>query len=172
MPSDVNVNMKTLLRIFSFTLGVLLFVFCFAGRIIPVSLDRQAPDLVSAEIKGEVENPGIYTVKYGSALQDLADAAGGFTENAQTDTLSLVEEVQEGTVYVIGTKPVDGEAALISINTASEEQLTLLPGIGPAMAARIIEYRTEHPFQSLEELMEVKGIGEKTFAKLQELICL
>ena len=61
-------------------------------------------------------------------------------------------------------------AEMININTANESQLTTLNGVGPVLAKRIIDYREKHPFQSNEEIMEVKGIGEATFAKIKDYI--
>jgi len=58
-------------------------------------------------------------------------------------------------------------AAKVNINTATVEQLTTLPGVGPKLAARVIEYRQKTPFHSTQELMNVKGIGEKNYAKIQ-----
>jgi competence protein ComEA len=58
-------------------------------------------------------------------------------------------------------------AAKVNINTATVEQLTTLPGIGPKLAARVVEYRQKTPFRSTQELMNVKGIGEKNFAKIE-----
>ena len=58
----------------------------------------------------------------------------------------------------------------ININTANEKELDALPGIGPAIARRIVEYRSSQPFTKMEDIMQVKGIGEKRFAKIKELI--
>jgi competence protein ComEA len=70
-----------------------------------------------------------------------------------------------------GSGAASGEAGLVNVNSASAEQLEALPGIGAAMAARIIEYRQKHgPFKRLDELMNVRGIGEKNFLKLKPLI--
>src|SRR5512143_3307333 len=55
----------------------------------------------------------------------------------------------------------------VNINTATVEQLTTLPGVGPKLAARVIEYRQKSPFRSTRELMNVKGVGEKNFAKIE-----
>lgn len=154
--------------------GILVFSILFGasmlGRVHPMSLDRLAPDTVQAEIKGEVENPGVYTLKYGATIQDLIRAAGGQRPNADLSALSQLEPLENGQVIVVGKTQLDGSSPKVSINTASEEQLTTLPGIGPAMAKRIIEYRKTKPFQTLEQLMEVKGIGEKKFSALQEFI--
>lgn len=135
-----------------------------------MSLDRQAPDTIEAEIKGAVENPGVYTLKYGATIQDLIQAAGGETLAADLSALSLLDSLENGQVIVVGKNNLDGSSPLVSINTATKEELMTLPGIGSSMADRIIEYRTTTPFQSLEQLMEVKGIGEKKFAALSEFI--
>lgn len=58
----------------------------------------------------------------------------------------------------------------VNINTATEQQLTALPGIGPAIAKRIIAYRQDHPFKQIKDIMQVKGIGPKIFEQIKELI--
>ena len=58
----------------------------------------------------------------------------------------------------------------ININTASAAELELLPGIGPSIAARIVDYRQEHPFKERNQIMRVKGVGQKTFAKIKDFL--
>lgn len=142
------------------------------GRIHPVSLDKSAPDTIEVEIKGEVASPGVYTVKNGADVEDLIKTAGGETAAADVSHLSLMEELSPGQVIIVSKKAADGSSLRVSLNTASEEELTKLPGIGPAMAARIIEYRSSTPFAVLEDLKNVKGIGDKTFEKLKEFLAL
>lgn len=158
------------------TIGLALFGALFLGvstsRSTLVSLERQAPDTIEAEIKGEVAAPGLYTVKNGSSVQTLIRQAGGETASADLSALALGEELKPGQIIVVGKKTADGTSAKVSLNTASQEELTTLPGIGPAMAQRIIEYRRQTPFQSIEDLKNVKGIGDKTFEKLKEYLAL
>ncbi len=149
-----------------------LFVFSMLGRITPISLERQAPDTIQAEIKGAVLEPGIYTLKNGATIQDLINEAKGVNEVADLSPLSLQQEVQPGQVIVIGQKKADGSSPLISLNTASKEQLMTLPGVGESTAQKIMDYRKQHSFQTLDELMNVPGIGEKKFEKLKDYLAL
>lgn len=145
------------------------FVWSWFARYQPVSLDLQAPVSIQCEIKGEIQNPGVYTIANGSTVQMLVEEAGGALDQADLSALSLMEVLSNNQVVVI---PQKTEQPKISINTASEDQLCSLPGIGPALAGRIVEYRSATPFSSLEQIMEVKGIGAKMFAKIKEQICL
>ena len=131
-------------------------------------IDRRTPSTKEVEIKGEVNHPGIYTVKWDASIQDVIEQADGLTDLANTDALALNRIVEENEVIVIGKQ----EENYISINTASLEQLQTLPGIGPSLASRIIEYRQERSFQSIEEIKNVKGIGDKLFEKIKEKIVL
>lgn len=149
-----------------------LFGFSMLGRITPMSLERQAPDTIQAEIKGAVLEPGVYTLKNGAQLQDLINAAQGVNEMADLSPFSLQQEVQPGQIIVIGQKKADGTSPCISLNTASKEQLLTLPGVGESTAQKILDYRQNHSFQSLEQLMEVPGIGEKKFEKLKPYLAL
>ena len=159
---------KTLLF---FSVCLILF-FSASNRYLPVSLDRVQPTTKTVEIKGEVNNPGVYTMKWEATIEDLIEEAGGISENGSTDTLSLTKTLEDKDVVVIPQKQIEQDTQLISINSASAEQLETLPGIGPSIAGRIIEYRSTSSFQTLEDIKNVKGIGDKMFEKIKDLICL
>lgn len=156
----------------------------------------QARDLY-VDIKGAVKVPGVYQLSHGSRLIDLIDQAGGFRQDAATQDLNLsllLEdqmmiqvlsqsewEEQEFERALMGQEmdnpvglvsqvdqPVDG---LINLNTADQSQLEELPGIGPAKAKQIIQYRQENgSFSSVYQLLEVSGIGSKTFEGLKDAV--
>ena len=73
-------------------------------------------------------------------------------------------------LFVAASTASATDTAKVNINTATMEQLQELPGVGPVTAQRIMDFREKSPFAAIEELMEVKGIGEKTFAKLKPLV--
>lgn len=157
-------------RILLFFLLFGFFCFVYFDRYQPISLDAIHPTTKTVEIKGAVNRPGIYTVKWEANVQDVIQLAGGLQEMANTDSLSLLENVKDGDVLVIAEE--SKEIQKISINTATVEELDRLPGIGPSIANRIIEYRQKQRFRTLEELKEVKGIGDKLFEKIKEQIVL
>ena len=141
---------------------------------------------IFVDIQGAVEKPGVYQLASGSRVNDLLIKAGGLTGQADRDwvakTLNLAEEVSDGfKIYIpegdeaplrqgsVG-KVAGSSASLvdkISLNTASKSELETLPGIGPAYAQRIIENR---PYQAIEDLLNVSGIGQKKFEKIKEKI--
>ncbi|RKD24667.1 hypothetical protein BEP19_06010 [Ammoniphilus oxalaticus] len=146
---------------------------------------KSAEEIVWIDLKGAVVKQGVYQLAAESRMIDAVQLAGGFAENAEQRVINLAERIQDGQMIYI---PYVGESeaefparvitgagsadrALISINRADEGQLTQLPGIGPARAAAIIAYREEHgPFKRKEDLMEISGIGQKTFEKLRDLV--
>lgn len=158
---------KTILYLFAFFLLGL----AYYGRYQPISLEKMKPVTKQIEVKGEVNNPGIYTIKWDGTVEDCVESAGGLTKDADPDALSFVLQPEPDSVVVIPKINEDGFER-ISINTASLEELDTLPGIGPAIAQRIIDYRSVTPFSSLEQIKEVKGIGDKMFEKIKDLICL
>ncbi len=141
---------------------------------------------------GAVNNPGVYELDMDSRIIDGIDKAGGFREDASRDSLNLAMELQDGSrIYVPTlTEAVDEkndasqtddppqyitapgrtpeDEGRVNINTADEDKLTTLTGIGPSRAKAIIAYREEHGgFKSAEELMNVSGIGKASYDKLK-----
>lgn len=157
-------------RALLFIMGISLICFAYYGRYQPVSLDLVKPSTKQVEVKGEVNNPGIVTLKWEGTAQDAIEKAGGLTETADTQSISLMEQLSPDTVLIIPS--IQETKDLVSINNASLEELDTLPGVGPSIAQRIIEYRKEQPFTSLDDLKNVKGIGDKIFAKMKEQISL
>ena len=125
------------------------FTFTCFNRYTPITLQEAKPTLMQVEIKGAIQNPGIYTLKRNSSISSLIQMSGGLLENSDTSRISFN-----------------------SINSATLEELQTLPGIGPAIAQRIMEYRKSNTFQSLEQIQNVKGIGPAMFNKIKDKICL
>lgn len=124
---------------------------------------------MQVEIKGAIQNPGVYTLKRNSSISSLIQMSGGLSENSDTSRISFNYILQDKDVVVI---PKKQDVKLISINSATLEELQTLPGIGPAIAQRIMEYRKSNTFQSLEQIQNVKGIGPAMFNKIKDKICL
>lgn len=145
--------------------------------------EEKKPSIFKVDIKGAVSRPGVYEVMEGERVIDVIERAGGFLENADSLQVNLSQRVHDEMVIYV---PAQGETipvatfqpassgtnnGKININTASATELQSLPGIGPQKAEAIIHYREENgPFQKVEDLMKVSGIGEKTFEKLKEHI--
>lgn len=139
------------------------------------------PVAIFVHILGEVKRPGLVQLREGDRVIDAVAAAGGYTAEADRAALNLARFVSDGEqlhVYAEGEVPPPSAAngtvsagARININTADSATLELLPRVGPALAARIIQWRDSNGrFRSIEDLMSVSGIGEKTFAGLRDLI--
>jgi len=124
---------------------------------------------ITIVVKGEVVEEKQLVLPVYSKISDALKYVK-LTENADMSSINENIVLKDNDVIVI---PAISEKVKISINTASLEELDLLPGIGPVMAQRIIDYRNTYGlFQKLEDLMNVKGIGQTIFDKLKEFICL
>ncbi len=146
---------------------------------------------VYVHVTGAVVNPGIYELEEGARVASAVREAGGFAEDAEQESCNLARVVSDGEQIRIPTceeaeqeaqqssSPVTtGIAAearassLVNINTATAEELTALPGVGSATAQRIVADReASGPFTTPEDLMRVKGIGEKKYDDVKDLIC-
>jgi len=138
---------------------------------------------IFVHILGEVVRPGLYELRDGARGVDAVAAAGGFTDAADPGALNLARFVADGEqilVPALGAAPPAGAGGggvaadgRVNLNAADVAQLEQLPRIGPAMAERIIAWRDEHgPFRTVEDLLEVSGIGEATLDGLRDLVVL
>lgn len=135
-----------------------------------------SPNIYSISIEGQVVNPGTYTVTRDSTLGYLITLAGGLQENADITCFNsnalLKEDLKS---YYIPSISVDenNKSTKISLNSATQAQLDTLPGIGEVFSKRIIDYRISNgSFKSIDELRNVKGIGDNLFESLKDLVCL
>ncbi|HLF27474.1 MAG TPA: helix-hairpin-helix domain-containing protein [Anaerolineae bacterium] len=152
----------------------------------PTPAETPTPIPVSAilvYVSGAVKHPDVYSLSIGSIVKDAMNAAGGPAVDADLDRINLAAALSDGMQVhfphlgevVPAPGASSGESALpgapIDINTATLEQLDALPGIGPAIAQRIIDYRQANgPFTALDQIKEVKGIGDALFEKIKDLI--
>lgn len=139
-------------------------------------------------VLGAVARPGLYTLPAGSRVVDAVGVAGGMTADAEQAGVNLARPLTDGEQLVVPhvgdpVQPAQGAAGpadtstgavpggKVNLNTATEEQLESLPRVGPAMAAKILAWRTQNGrFTSIEDLMNVSGIGQKTFDGLKDLV--
>jgi competence protein ComEA len=130
-------------------------------------------------IVGEVKIPGMYQLPLGARLVDAVFAAGGLTADADNSSVNLARELSDGeqvVVFKVGEEGSEGGSSpggLVSINRAGDKQLEELPGIGPALAGRIIAWREANGgFKSKNYLLKVSGIGDSILAGFIDLITL
>jgi len=143
------------------------------------------PGPLVVHVAGAVASPGVYHLPAGSRIQDAITAAGGFLPEADQQALNLAAKLKDGQMIralmlseSADTQSTQPESApgvysggVINVNTATAEELETLPKIGPVLAQRIIEYRQANgPFTSLEQLLEVAGIGDEIYAAIKELV--
>jgi len=159
----------------------------------PAPASSSSEDVV-VDVAGKVVRPGLYHLKQGARVADAVSAAGGPRHGVDLTSVNLAARVSDGQQIVIGLpagavpagagagtadsgSPAQGGAggagggAPVNLNTATLEQLETLPGIGPALGQRILDFRTTHgPFSSVDQLNDVSGIGEVKFAGLKGLV--
>lgn len=149
---------------------------------------KSKEQLITVYVSGAVARPGLYELPAGIRAQEAVEAAGGFTEAANQEKVNLAKKLKDGSQVnvpalkgskkvVTGTNTSAGtasigsqqkQAGLVNINTASITELDSLPGVGEVTAQRIVEYRQQHSFTRIEDIMQVKGIGEAKFNKMKD----
>lgn len=152
------------------------------------SNQTQASETIKVHIAGEINKEGVYEVNNGDRLDDLVKRAGGLTKDANSKKINLAMKLEDQMkIYIpsiydfedetsstndnllMSDKP-STEIEKININKASKEELMTLPNIGEKRANAIIEYRENSPFEKIEDIKNVTGIGEKFYQSLKDLI--
>lgn len=164
------------------TVGGVLWIVARAPRGNSVALlPPPTPAPLVVDVAGAVPRPGVYELPGGSRVKDAVEAAGGFLAEADKSTINLAAPLEDGQrleiPFLEGTQPLgapraeEAQPELIDINTADVDLLSTLPGIGPTLAQRIVDYRdTYGPFFYIEDIMNVDGIGPDTFENIKDLI--
>jgi competence protein ComEA len=159
----------------------------FAATTKPPTGAEPAGGIVVVDVVGKVRQPGIVTVPKGSRVYQAIEQAGGLKGRVDTTSLNMARELTDGEQILVGIAPVEGTGAAsggaeasggappagtrINLNTATAEQLDTLPGVGPVTARAILGWRdTNGRFDSVDDLLDVKGIGEATLAELRDLV--
>jgi competence protein ComEA len=141
---------------------------------------------VVVHVAGAVRNAGVYRLRAGARVNDALARAGGATPRADLSQVNLAAEVEDGRQVLVprrvatppaapaaptGTAAPGQPTVPVNLNTATLEQLDTLPGVGPATAQKILDYREQHGgFGSVDELGEVPGIGDVRLAALRDLV--
>jgi competence protein ComEA len=180
-------------RALALALSALAAVIIAARFLRPVAPRAPAPPLIRAaakpaaeskrmlvvDVAGAVRHGGLYSLPQGSRIADAVARAGGATPRADLDLVNLAAPLADGEQIVVprrGTAAPTGSSgpspgAPIDLNSATAEQLDVLPGIGPVTAQKIVDYRQEHgPFTSVEDLDAIPGIGPSRIENLRGLV--
>lgn len=143
-----------------------------------------SPATVTVDVAGKVHHPGVVTLPAGARVIDAIDKAGGIRHGAKTETLNLARKVVDGEQILVGitvtpspspdpamSAGASSPGGVVDLNTATATELDRLPGVGPVLAQRIVDYRTQHGgFRSVDELRQVSGIGDAKYADLKALV--
>ena len=143
---------------------------------------------ITIYVVGAVNKPGLVNLPENARAADAVNACGGLLPTADSEKINMAQVLKDGQQLKVPEKNAAGikndpskagqakggeNGEKVNINTADEKALDTLPGVGPAMAKRIIEYReTEGAFQSIEDIKKIRGIGDAKFAKMKDKICI
>lgn len=158
-----------------------------AGDEVPAPASSASPSptvILLVDVAGWVRHPGVYEFDEGARVIDAIDAAGGARPGAMLTSLNLAAPLTDGSQILVpkegdqGSAPVAGASGavaapggLINVNTATATDLEALPGVGEVIAQAIVDYRTENgPFTSVDQLLDVSGIGDATLEDIRELV--
>lgn len=167
---------------------------------VPQALAEAEEELITVYVSGAVANPGLHEIPAGSRAVQAIAAAGGMTEEANSDKVNLAKVCKDGMQINVPRlsakelrrlRPSAGQQAYaglvqeeaptvsepaqalqVRLSTATLDELTELPGVGEATARRIVEYRSAHGFAQVEDIMKVKGIGKAKFNKMRPYLAL
>ena len=152
------------------------------GAVQPAVSPTSSPAMLIVDVAGAVRTPGVYEFAEGERVVDAIERAGGPRPKADLSLLNLAAPLVDGTQILVpkigpAVTGVPGETApgsatgLININTASATELETLSGIGEVLAATIVEYRTQNgPFASVDDLLDVSGIGPATLEEIRDQV--
>ena len=152
--------------------------------IVPATSTQPTPSVVIVDVAGKVRNPGIVELPLGSRVVDALKAAGGARPEVNLSTLNLARLLVDGEQILVGVAGASGAPpistpgttvvatpGMVNINTATQAQLEELPGVGPVTALAILTWRDENgSFSSVDELLEVSGIGDATLEDLRPYV--
>ncbi|MCF8525110.1 MAG: ComEA family DNA-binding protein [Rhodoluna sp.] len=143
------------------------------------TVNEVSQQFLYVHVVGEVQSPGMYQLPIGARLVDAVFAAGGLTEEADNASVNLARELTDGEQIIVFSTSQEGQAAgttasgLVSLNRAGDKELEELPGIGPALAGRIVAWREANGgFKSVQDLLKVSGIGESLLSGVIDLVTL
>lgn len=158
----------------------------FAQNEKEMTVEAEEPLILLVDIKGAIKHPGLYKINEGDRVQDVIDLAGGLKEDADEKQVNLAQRLQDEMVIYIptigeeiehiqpnisSTNTQNAQDGKVAINHATAEEIQTLNGIGPKKAETIIVYREENgPFHTIEDLLNVSGIGEKTLENIRDQI--
>lgn len=138
--------------------------------------------VILVDVAGWIRRPGVYEFAEGARVIDAIDAAGGARPGAVLSSLNLAAPLVDGTQVLVPKESqsalttetgtgTSGATGLVNVNSATNAELETLPGIGEVLAQAIVDHRTENgPFTSVEQLVDVSGIGDATLENIRELV--
>ena len=189
-----TLDSKTRQRLFLLVLAITCIVAWVATtpteeRVVPVSRPSSSaegvdiqPESIFVHVAGAVKHPGVYSAPKGARLFEIIALAGGFASQADQSSVNLARTVEDGeqlSILKIGKQgsvisgASNSATSKINLNRANSSELESLPGVGPKLAGRILDWRTTNGgFNHVADLLEVGGIGDKLYAAIKPMVML